>query len=129
MIWHQLRLENPDIGEDKHIDIGITNPHEDQNEITKDFKIALKLDDLPTQEVYLRDAFNSVHKKTYMGTDIQVTYTYDRYNQLRIDFKGTSPTIDQKFKEGNKIEITISGPCYEKCTKVDTIPMQKNWPS
>ncbi len=69
----------------------------------------------------------SGQKIIYPGTSIVVYVSYNQLNQSFINFHGYPTEIDEKFKEGNTIEITISGPGYEKCTKTMIIPAKATW--
>lgn len=47
---------------------------------------------------------------------------------IRFHTNSTDPAVlNDRFKEGNTIEITLSGPGYEKCTKTCTIPAKKTY--
>ena len=131
-IHHQLRTAATPMcaaGERKEIFITIKTPNPEKNEVTKNFEIEIKLDNLIPQKVCLRDAAApTVLEKQYPGTNTRVAFFYDQFNQIRIIFDGPCPTLDAKFKAGNKITVTISGHDYDPCTKEITIPPKVNWP-
>ena len=140
-IFHQYRPTDPPLHQErKEVFISIENPTIENNAITKRFDIEFKLHDLPSQKLSLENAAVATingsrvvgyggKKIIYPGTNIEVYVDYNDLNQSRINFHGSNlAEIDEKFKAGNTIEVTISGQGYEKCTKTMTIPAKVTWP-
>ena len=91
----------------------------------------MQLDDLIPQKVSFKDATSSFPSINYPDphSDITVIFHYGGFNSISIYFSGsTAGTLSQKFKEGSKITVTISGPGYEKCAQTMNIPAKTPFP-